>query len=471
MEGFDPTPSYPAEFDPTPFYPAGWDPTPFRSAGGRLFGDDGKEWLEVKNGGAFLANEGKWTWGHMYSIVCTRCTFGVPAPGPDTPPSAYYCTCRPGDGPMEMIYADGYDPQRPVAEGMAGDEGFGEEGASGEQEMGEDVFEREESAATSGGDQDSEGDEDSDIILTNAKSSKNLFKNSDEAAAYLWKIKHKVMVEDDDWEEVEAHQPEWFDKLFNAMIKLRKDASDTDKNVFKTIQKKGYTEELIQASAWAIIRRTLQIHQYGSELEARSQLDGKTIAQMKASERLNNLVDILYDKKNVVKDVLDSWKLRLIVDQPIKRLARAKQTKKCNDEKKERLMRTREENKQFKSSSSNMPRSTPSSGITEEESPADPSADTTGGGEDFEEGGQGAGTDNMIVDGWAGGSSPPLPDGFGGEAFSMGGDERVAEAGGLSGPTTRSAGKKGKAPAYRDEGGGESSSKAPRGRKPEFGRD
>lgn len=411
--------------------------------------------------------------------VCNKCTFQLCDPSE----SSYYCRCEPGDGPIPLVLGPGEEEGEGAEGGVASVDGSDCESADEDEEMEEDDSGHEKSVVTSRGKKSSGGVESRNVVLNNIKSpGRNFFDNLKEASDYIMICKHEMNVEDDDWEEIMENPKPWYQKLYDAMITRPKDVPDTDKDdsSWAMIQNKGFTQKHIQASAWALIIRTLNIHRYGSELE-QTQLQGRSIDHMKASERLNMLVDILYHKKNVVKDVLDSFKLRLVVDQPTKRLARSKQTWRGNKNKKDVANGIKEELEQYKakqgnsfaqtssdaerivSSSSKSPCSTPSSGST--------SPDVEDGGEEVQEGEEGAGTKEKISDGWTGGSSPPLPDASAGVTFTESSDETMTEPGGVAGPTTRSAGKKGKAPASRGKGGNELTKKAPGGRKPKQSRD
>ena len=412
-------------------------------------------------------------------VICSKCTMEVRPSGSINYPGSYYCTCKDDKNINDelVVRNDGSisDEEGGVEEEVAGVDGFGGEG-TGEEEMEEDDFGREMSLDTPTGNASSV--KEGFTILSNIKSAEYTFKNVDEASAHLLTAKHKVEVENDDWREVEKDQFQWFVKLFKAMITLPKDAADTDANSFRTIQTKGFTQEHIEASVWAIIARTLFIHKYGSELQAKFQLDGQSIDQLKASDRLKTLVKLLYRKKNVVKDVLDGWKFRAVVDQPDRRLKRAENTEETNKHKYEKLKRLQAENERLKSSQSRSASTAPaSSSDTEQDTSArtssaapsssnsqstrtgahaSTSSDDEDDGEESMQDEEDDGMEDMISDGWQGGSSDPAPEDFAGETRIQNSNEEVAEAGELTRPATTQAGKKRKreAPASRSEGGG-----------------
>lgn len=89
------------------------------------------------------------------------------------------------------------------------------------------------------------------------------------------------------------------------MTTLGDDAGESDRKIFTRIQERKFDQKYIEAYAYGIVGRTIQIHKHGSELLPNFQLTHTMTDQTKASKRLKTIASLLYIKKNVTRDVLD----------------------------------------------------------------------------------------------------------------------------------------------------------------------
>lgn len=165
------------------------------------------------------------------------------------------------------------------------------------------------------------------------------FETRKQAREYMRKPRHFVKLREvgDDWKDVEKDQMRWANKVFDAIVTLPLDASESAQDMFQTIQAKGFKPEYIEASAWRIVGRTIRIHKHGSELQKKVQIQGKTIDQCKASVRLETIIEVLLYHKNIAKDVLDGWKWKAVVDQPSRRLKLSQGSRASNHNKYKKL--------------------------------------------------------------------------------------------------------------------------------------
>ena len=174
------------------------------------------------------------------------------------------------------------------------------------------------------------------------------FTDVKKAREFMAQIRHRVNVKEDDVEEVKRNQMDWIRRIYEAMRTLPNNASSGERRVFKVIQDKEIKQKFFEACAYDLVGRAIDIHEKGSQLVADFQLKGKDIAQMKASQRLDTLIDALYNNKNMVKDALHGWKASLIVAQPGSRLNCAKASMRNNTRKKANMDELKAENARLK---------------------------------------------------------------------------------------------------------------------------
>lgn len=162
------------------------------------------------------------------------------------------------------------------------------------------------------------------------------FASLEEAHKLIFETRHKVDVENDDVEDVERETAGWARKVINAMKTLPNASTNPAATFFDTICGKGYDPNYIMARAWDIVGRVIDLHKSGSELQP-VQLKRRKIEQCKASERLCKLEDVLFNNKNVVKDVLDGWKIDAVVAEPLASKKASKATFLNNQRKKKQV--------------------------------------------------------------------------------------------------------------------------------------
>lgn len=164
------------------------------------------------------------------------------------------------------------------------------------------------------------------------------FAGVNSAKAYMSRSRHRIKVQDDDVDEVEKHQEHHTIRIYEAMRTLPNNSAESYDRTFKTIQRNGFkNQKYLEACAGKIVSSVIDLHRNGTHLHSGLQLEGNEVEQIKASERIEKLVDMLYVRKTIVKDIIDGWKFDAIVAQPSVRLQNAIDTLKNNEKKKKNL--------------------------------------------------------------------------------------------------------------------------------------